>query len=166
MDSLTKILAQGHNTSTGLLLITVVCAVLFLLCLTLLSKVSHLNRRIHALTMGTEGNLEQVLTQHLQTVAQNTHRIHAIEQAVGVLQAQIPSCVQKSHLIRYDAFDNVGGSQSFSLVLLDNQQSGIVLSGVYNRMDMRVYAKYVEHGQPSQPLSDEEARVVRECLSK
>ncbi|MCX6378169.1 MAG: DUF4446 family protein [Armatimonadetes bacterium] len=166
MDSLTKLLEQGHNGSILLLLITAVCVVMFLLVTVLLVRVSRLNQRIHALTMGTEGNLEQVLAQNLERVTQNTLRMNVIEQAVGTLQAQIPFCIQKSHLMRYDAFDNVGGQQSFSLVLLDSQHSGIVLSGVYNRMDMRVYAKYVERGQPTQPLSEEETQVVRECLSK
>ncbi len=116
--------------------------------------------------MGSEGSFEQTLAQHLETVAHTVRRMDGIEQAVGTLQAQIPFCVQKSHLARYDAFDNVGGQQSFSLVLLDSRQSGVVLSGVYNRMDMRVYAKYIERGQPTQPLSEEETRVFRECLSK
>lgn len=108
--------------------------------------------------------MEQILTQTLENVAVATRRMEGLERSVEGLQLQIPRCIQKSRLVRYDAFDNVGGQQSFSLVLLDDNRSGVVLSGVYNRMDMRVYAKYIERGEPSQPLSEEETKAFRDCI--
>src|SRR5438309_7485650 len=110
-------------------------------------RVRRLNRQIQALTRGVDGsNLEEVLTAHLETVAQTVRRMETLEQAVGVLQAQIPNCLQRFHLERYDAFDDVGGEQSFSVALLDARGDGVVLTSVYSRMDVRVYAKSIRNG--------------------
>ena len=68
-------------------------------------------------------------------------------------------------LVRYDAFEDVGGQQSFSLAMLDAQQNGVVLTGVYSRSDVRVYAKAIRQGQPSHPLSEEELQAVQTALS-
>lgn len=119
------------------------------------------------MTAGLEGaNFEQILSHYLGKVDSAEKRMETVEQMLGVLQAQIPHCFQKSHLIRYDAFEDVGGQQSFSVVFLDAKRDGILLSGVYNRMDMRVYAKYLNDGRSSHPLSQDEERVIRECLAK
>jgi hypothetical protein len=68
-------------------------------------------------------------------------------------------------LVRYDAFEDVGGQQSFSLAMLDALQNGIILTSVYSRSDVRVYAKAVRQGQPSHPLSEEEQQALRNALS-
>jgi len=68
-------------------------------------------------------------------------------------------------LVHYDAFEDVGGQQSFSLAMLDALQNGIILTSVYSRSDVRVYAKAVRQGQPSHPLSEEEQQALRNALS-
>ena len=66
-------------------------------------------------------------------------------------------------LHRYDAFANVGGLQSFSLALLDDGANGVVLSGLYSRQDMRVYAKPVIRGTSDITLTPEEQRAISEA---
>jgi len=90
----------------------------------------------------------------------------SLEQAVAVLQAQLPSCLRQANLIRYDAFEDVGGEQSFSLALLDAHGDGVVLTSVYSRMDVRVYAKAIRNGQASHALSKEEERALREVAAR
>ena len=85
---------------------------------------------------------------------------------MGVVQAQIPTCLQRSHLVRYDAFEDVGGEQSFSLALLNAQNDGVVITSVHSRMDSRVYAKYIQAGRASHALSQEEQRLLRELAAR
>jgi hypothetical protein len=64
-------------------------------------------------------------------------------------------------LVRYDAYNELSGKQSMSIALLDDQQSGIVLSCIHHRDQARVYAKQVHGGQGELELSPEEAEAVR-----
>ncbi len=68
-------------------------------------------------------------------------------------------------LVRYDAYNELSGQQSMSIALLDDAQSGIVLSCIHHRDQARVYAKQVHGGQGELELSPEEAEAVRIALS-
>jgi Protein of unknown function (DUF4446) len=69
-------------------------------------------------------------------------------------------------LVRYDAYNELSGQQSMSIALLDDDQSGIVLSCIHHRDQARVYAKQVHRGQGELELSPEEAEAVRVALSR
>ena len=160
--------AHQNGETLALVVVALAGALLLLLLLTLglLLHLRRISRRLHALTRGADGDLEQVLAAHLTTVDQTVRRMESLEQAVGVLQAQLPGCFQKFSVSRYDAFEDVGGEQSFSLALLNAQGDGLVLTSVYSRMDVRVYAKAVQDGRASHALSKEEERLLRELASK
>jgi hypothetical protein len=64
-------------------------------------------------------------------------------------------------LVRYDAYNELSGRQSMSIALLDEEQSGIVLSCIHHRDQARVYGKQVRGGQGELELSPEEAEAVR-----
>jgi hypothetical protein len=69
-------------------------------------------------------------------------------------------------LVRYDAYNELSGHQSLSIALLDEEQSGIVLSCIHHRDQARVYAKQVHGGRGELELSPEEAEAVRVALSR
>ncbi len=132
----------------------------------ILIRTRALGRRLQRLTAGATGaSLERVLMDHLARVEEVDTRQRQVEQRVSALEGQIPLCVQRVGLVRYDAFEDVGGQQSFSLAMLDAQQNGIVLTSVYSRTDVRVYAKAIRQGAPSHPLSEEEMEALRSALS-
>ncbi len=64
-------------------------------------------------------------------------------------------------LVRYDAYNELSGRQSISIALLDEEQSGIVLSCIHHRDQARVYAKQVHGGRSELELSPEELEAVR-----
>jgi hypothetical protein len=64
-------------------------------------------------------------------------------------------------LVRYDAYNEMSGHQSMSIALLDDEQSGIVLSCIHHRDQARVYGKQVRGGRGEIELSPEEAEAVR-----
>jgi hypothetical protein len=68
-------------------------------------------------------------------------------------------------LVRYDAYNELSGHQSMSIALLDDEQSGIVLSCIHHRDQARVYGKRVLAGRGELELSPEEAEAVRQAIS-
>jgi hypothetical protein len=69
-------------------------------------------------------------------------------------------------LVRYDAYNEMSGRQSLSIALLDETQSGIVLSSIHHRDQARLYAKEVHNGQSELELSPEEAEALRLALAR
>lgn len=68
--------------------------------------------------------------------------------------------IRHASCVRYNAFENTGSDLSFSLAILDSRHSGLVLTGLYGRDDMRVYAKPVEGGISQYVLTGEEKKAI------
>lgn len=161
LDSVRAFLQHGDTEIIVLLTLAALTLLLLIGWLAQMIRVRRLNRRLEALTRGMEGgNLEDVLTAYLEKVENSQRRMEVLEQAVAVLQAQLPGCLQRAQMVRYDAFDDVGGEQSFSIALLDGRGDGVVLTSVYSRMDIRIYGKSIRGGRASHPLTAEEERAI------
>lgn len=84
-----------------------------------------------------------------------------LQEIAGALHRSI----QHVGLVRFDAFEDMGGLLSFSAALLDGSGDGIVLSTINGRTESRVYAKPVERGQGRHNLTEEEQEAVRRALA-
>ncbi|MBB3130492.1 uncharacterized protein YlxW (UPF0749 family) [Paenibacillus rhizosphaerae] len=67
---------------------------------------------------------------------------------------------------RYNAFSERGSDLSFSIAIVDADRSGVVITALYSRDSSYVYAKPVEAGQSTYPLSPEEAEAITLALQK
>jgi hypothetical protein len=72
--------------------------------------------------------------------------------------------VQRVGMVRFDAFEDMGGKLSFAAALLDGEGNGLVLSSIAGRTDSRVYAKPVERGASRYNLSGEEEEAIKRAL--
>src|SRR5919199_17739 len=59
-------------------------------------------------------------------------------------------------VVRFDAFEDMGGRLSFSAALLDGRGDGVVITSINGRQDTRCYAKRVSNGASAHNLTDEE----------
>jgi Protein of unknown function (DUF4446) len=99
-------------------------------------------------------------------------RIERLEKAAKTLngrdqlqQLQIEAGIRRVGMVRYDAFEDVGGRLSFSCALLDEHGAGVVLTSINGRQDTRVYAKPVAGGTSTYNLSLEEEEAIRQAMS-
>ena len=90
-----------------------------------------------------------------EALAETEKRIHSIE-------SDLPNNLKKVGLVRFNPYREMGGNQSFSLAVLDQEGSGVVISALHSRDSTRVYAKPVVLGKESKySLSDEEKEAVK-----
>lgn len=116
---------------------------------------------------GSRGeSLEKLL---LETLRENSVLQERLDRAEARL-AEIEKHGEKSKrhlgLVRYDAFEDVGGSQSFAMALYDDNGDGAILNGLVGRADCRVYCKPLVGGRSDRNLSQEERRAIAEALSR
>lgn len=68
-------------------------------------------------------------------------------------------------VVRYDAFEDLGGRMSFSAAIVDDAGRGLVLTAIHGRSETRSYVKTVPPADESQrQLSPEEAQALREAM--
>ncbi|WP_217914472.1 DUF4446 family protein [Miltoncostaea marina] len=83
-----------------------------------------------------------------------------VERQGEVTERSLRTALRFQGMVRYDAYRDMGGSQSWSIALIDGNQSGAVVTSLHARDHARVYLKELVEGQPSQRLSPEEERAV------
>ena len=73
-------------------------------------------------------------------------------------------CIQKVGIVRYNAFKDTGSDLSFALALLDENNDGVVLNGIYSREMSNIYAKPVKNGKSSYTISEEEQQAINDAI--
>ena len=106
----------------------------------------------------------EALGEILRRLGATEHELAALAPRVRALEAIGKISVQRIGFLRFNPFAETGGNQSFALALLDGGASGVILSGLYTRDGVRVYAKEIEAGKPKQALSGEEEQVLTQAL--
>jgi Protein of unknown function (DUF4446) len=84
----------------------------------------------------------------------------ALRQEVASLKAEGAQALRNVAVVRYDAFTDTGGQLSWSLALLDDSGSGVVLTSIQGRNESRTYAKNVAGWTSETQLSPEEEDAI------
>jgi len=115
------------------------------------------------LTSGiTKKDLKTVLTNILEKMQGESERVDELLKQTARLKKENLSHIQKIGLVRFNPFAETGGDQSFSLAVLDDYNSGVIISSFHSREATRIYAKPVKEGQPvGYEFSREEKQAIK-----
>ena len=91
--------------------------------------------------------------------------VDEIAGGLGRVDRRVDDCLQRSSLVRYDAYEESGGNQSATVAFLDASRSGIVLSAIQGRDYARIYVKELDHGRATVALSPEEQAAVERAMA-
>ena len=116
--------------------------------------------------IGNGNNIDEMLKKYIQDVKEIKIDNSEIKAYYTKLDNDISSCIQKAGILRYNAFRDVGGELSFAMALLDREDSGIVLNGIYGSESSNIYAKPIKMGQSTYQLSDEEKYAIELAQQK
>jgi hypothetical protein len=113
------------------------------------------------LTKGVEvTDLKKVLEKVLAEGEVTSKKIDEIVKRINYLEEDGKLHVQRVGLVRFNPFKELGGDHSFSLAILDAQDSGIVITSLHTRDRTRVYMKDIMKGKSDTELSAEEKRAL------
>ncbi len=147
-----NLLVNTHSAAIIIVLLLIVLVALGM-CFSLQGKLNKLQKKYDFFTQGKEANIDVVLTDTLQ-------ELHALQNEHQKLHAQVQNCLQNIKIVRYDAFDAMGGEMSYSLLLTDANNKGVIMTSIYGREESRCFAKDIDNGKSSYPLAEEEQRLL------
>ncbi|HVY35684.1 MAG TPA: DUF4446 family protein [Candidatus Paceibacterota bacterium] len=127
----------------------------------LLVLVVKLRTRLSKFMVGKDAaSLEATLQWLTEKSTAVDETLAAHRDALEFIDKRVKRSVRGYSLIRYDAYENAGGEQSFSSGIVDEHGDGYILSVVANRNHTGVYAKRVTAFIPEAPLTDEEKEAL------
>lgn len=84
-----------------------------------------------------------------------------IEQYLETVEKRLKKSIQNINTIRFNPFEDAGSNQSFSIAFLNEEGEGVVISSLYSREGVRVYAKPVKNYSSEYSLTPEEKEAIR-----
>lgn len=122
---------------------------------------SHYNNLVKGANNQT---LSSVLEKQMQDITLAKKDIAFLQEKCDRIEKEGRLHIQKIGLLRFNPFKDTGGDQSFILALVDGQDTGVVISGLYSRSGTRWYAKKVLQGNSvDHILSAEEKKALQEA---
>ncbi|MCR4841699.1 MAG: DUF4446 family protein [Eubacterium sp.] len=134
---------------------------LFILLIVALAKISGLKKRYNYFMKGENGkSLEISMKNKFDQLEELDRRSKVNEQNIKKIFDNLNIAIQKFGMVKYDAFDEMGGKLSFSLALLDKKNNGIVLNAVHTREGCYTYIKDIIDGASVLLLTNEEQHAI------
>ena len=107
--------------------------------------------------------LIKVLDKFVEKEKKNSEEIEGIKKELKSTEEKGLLHIQKIGLVRFNPFNETGGDHSFSLAVLDANDTGYVLTGLHSRERTRLYAKSIKGGKGDHDLSGEELRAIKKA---
>ncbi len=92
--------------------------------------------------------------------------IERLSQEVEEIKRKNKFTIQKVGIVRFNPFKEMGGNQSFSLALLDEENNGVVITSLYSKEGNRIYAKPIIQEKSEYYLSKEEVEAIQKAQKK
>ena len=93
----------------------------------------------------------------VKVVKQNRQEIKEINRKLG-------KNFQKVGIVKYDAFNEMGGKLSFAIAMLDDNNNGWILNAMHSREGCYTYVKEILKGESFVELADEEAEALDKAI--
>jgi len=119
--------------------------------------------RKHFYSVGMKRNLESLMAEHDQSIAKIFEGLADLNQQTEKIRTINKNNFQKVGFVRYSQFGEAG-NLSFSLVILDDHDTGFAISSLHSREGVRVYAKDLVNGKSKAKLTDEEQQALTQAL--
>lgn len=124
-------------------------------------RMGRITEKYNALVKDVEGvNLEELIFESFKELEEVKADTEKLERKCSELDSKLSYAIQKVGVVRYNAFADMGSELSFSLALLDDNLSGIVITSIYGREHTTSYGKPVVKGKSKYPLSVEEMQAM------
>lgn len=139
------------------LLIYILIAIVGLLT----AELFRLNGRLRRTLLGKNGsNMEDSIATLVKGMENLDKRATDVEDYIIKMDERLRRSIQKVQTVRFNPFPDQGGNQSFTIALLDEQGNGVVISSLYSRDKVSVYAKPVVKYASEFELSTEELQAI------
>ena len=159
---------EALQAGTGIILLLVIGLVVILTVITVSMslRLTRLNKRYQAMMKGQDGqSLEKSFHNRLRKMEKIGNQTEENEKEIRTLKAQLGRTLTHYGIVKYDAFDDVGGKMSFALAMLDSENSGFILDTIHSKDNCFLYLKEIVKGESYIMLSNEEVEALKMAVS-
>jgi len=158
---------MGLDPAVVILVLAALVIILFVVVLIMIVKMEKLYRRYDIFMRGKDA---ETLEDKIAEIYTRVQRLHdqdlANRDVMKVLSRGMAGSYQKTGIVKYNAFEGMGGQSSFALALLDQNNSGVLFNAMHSRTSCYIYVKEIREGQPETSLGKEEKQALDMAIEK
>lgn len=144
-----------------ILVMAIVIVILLIICIANICSISKMKKTGKKFMQGKNAmSLEQEITGLFEDNKFIKNAIEKNKKDIRNLYKNFESAFQKVGIVKYDAFNQMGGKLSFSLALLDENNNGFILNSVHSTDGCYSYTKEIENGVCKISLGEEEEKAL------
>ncbi|MDX1357928.1 MAG: DUF4446 family protein [Clostridia bacterium] len=99
-------------------------------------------------------------------VEENKQHHEKMDKSIGIINWERRKNIKKIGHIRYNANLDIGGNLSFSLVMLNEENSGVILTNIHMMEGSSIYLREITEGECQINLSEEEIEILKKTMNK
>lgn len=160
-------LLESMGIDVGILLIImfILIIILFVIAIRANMKYNRLKASYTSFMRGKDGKtLERSIMERFQELDNLAGMVKKNQQSIRKLSGELKGNYQKLGIVKYDAFNEMGGKLSFAITLLDGNNSGWILNSMHSRDGCYNYVKEIVKGESYIELSEEEAESLEKAI--
>lgn len=143
------------------LILLIFIVVLFVIIILQMKKLNRLQKRISKFMTGKDAkSLEKDIVGLYEDNKFLKINVDKNKKDIRTLYKNMEHAFQKIGLVKYDAFQQMGGKLSFSLALLDENNNGFILNSVHSTEGCYTYTKEIKNGECAISLGEEEQQAL------
>ncbi len=154
----------GINLEIVVIIFFVLIIVLSVVLVFTIKQLQKISRKYYVVMSGKTGmDLEGIMLTRFKEMDKVKANAKKVTNEHRTFKAHLDSCYNKIGIMKYNAFPDMSGDQSFSLALLNTENSGIVLSAIHTRDGCYTYLKEIIKGESYIVLSEEEKEAMKKA---
>lgn len=155
------------NNEYVILGVVVVNIILLILYISNSIKLNSINKKYNKFLkkLGNGENIEEDLKVYINKVEKVENTNKEIIEYCENLEKELSKSIKKIGIVRYNAFKDTGSDLSFALALLNDDNNGVVLNGIYSREMSNIYAKPIVNGESKYTISDMEQEAINKAIA-
>lgn len=168
-----KFLEDAMNNPQMLLMagagvaIFIILIMLFFI-ITMKMDLSDMKKRYKKMMAGAEGeDLETMFTRNTNEILRFSEELQKLSDDVVRIDSILERAITRVSIVRFNAFEDTSSDLSYCIALLDDNNTGVIISAINGREESRSYAKPIINGQPAPyKLTKEEEQVLNDAAGK
>ena len=125
-----------------------------------------LKKKHEAFLTGKDGNnLEEVILRRFKEIDALKVQAKTNKDNIAAINEEMLSVYKKVGIVKYDAFNEMGGKLSFALAVLDKSNNGYLINAMHSREGCYTYIKEIVKGESYITLCDEERKALTEAIN-
>lgn len=125
-----------------------------------------LKKKHEAFLTGKDGNnLEEVILRRFKEIDALKVQAKTNKDNIAAINEEMLTVYKKVGIVKYDAFNEMGGKLSFALAMLDKSNNGYLINAMHSREGCYTYIKEIVKGESYITLCDEERKALTEAIN-